>query len=261
MAKRRSAKRTMRKELLSPKVTSGLESMAGFLSTHGPSRLFRLKKKLKHLPEGKVVIAVADRDTLALRVVETSWPGGASRAGALSRRLAEIDVLASELESREAPPAATTLTRSEEKVLTAGGFDLSPVRAEAADPVARATAEYARLLKDSLSVVEAARRLGVNESRVRQRLTGTPRSLFGVKHGREWRLPGFQFSEGGLVPGIERAIEAVDPAIHPVALYRWLTTENADLPFDESEERLLTPLEWLAGGNPPSVVVELAAEL
>lgn len=146
-----------------------------------------------------------------------AWPGGASRAGALSRRLAAIDVLASELESQEAPRAATTLTRSEEKVLTAGGFDLLPVRAEAADPVARATAEYARLLHDSLSVVEAARRLGVNESRARQRLTSAPRSLFGVKHGREWRLPGFQFTERGLVPGIERAIKPLDPAIHPVA--------------------------------------------
>ncbi len=57
-------------------------------------------------------------------------------------------------------------------------------------------------------MAEAARLLGVDPSRVRQRLG--ERTLYGVKTARGWRLPAFQFDldqPDRLVPGIGALIE------------------------------------------------------
>ena len=56
-----------------------------------------------------------------------------------------------------------------------------------------------------LSVDEAARTLKVDSSRIRQRLSGDPRSLFGVKVGKAWRVPRFQFDGKRVAPGLGSA--------------------------------------------------------
>lgn len=111
-----------------------------------------------------------------------------------------------------------------------------------------------------LTTHEAAKRLNVNDSRVRQRLA--KRSLYGIKAGDEWRLPAFQFARTGLVPGIDRVLPRLPSRLSPIAVYRWLHTPNPDLD-DGSEEqgRTLTPLQWLQTGGDPEVVAELAAGL
>lgn len=251
-------KERSRKARLPQVVAAGFEIMAEIASKRSRATSFRLREKL---PEGRVLVAVAEGDTLAVRTVE-GRPSQEVRAGRISRRLAEMDVIASEIaEARPAPPSGASLTAAEEKALEAGGFDLTALPRNALDPVALAAAEYARLLQDSLSVEEAAALLRVNGSRIRQRLAGTPRTLYGIKKGREWRLPLFQFMERSLVPGFERVAEKLDPQLHPVSVWRWLTTSNADLPFDPTEERRLSPLEWLKLGNTPEVAADLAANL
>ena len=95
---------------------------------------------------------------------------------------------------------AATLTDPEAATLAKGGVErVSDEEALLMD--AQAAAAYQHLRATSLGVEEAARRLGVNPSRVRQRLA--ERSLYGLKDGSTWLLPAFQFLAEGLVPGVE----------------------------------------------------------
>ena len=106
---------------------------------------------------------------------------------------------------------------SEEEItaLEEGGLDLSPQEA-GPDPLARTAAKYVAMLASALPTKEAAEALEVGESRVRQRLReGT---LYGVKAGRENRLPVFQFEGGKEVPGIAKVLKHVDRSLHPVAV-------------------------------------------
>lgn len=151
------------------------------------------------------------------------------------------------------------LTDPEALVLREGGFDLSCRTTGRSDPVAHGVAEYAAMLATALTTREAAARLGVNASRVRQRLgEGT---LYGISVSSEWRLPSFQFVEGGLLPGFEEVIARVDrDEVHPVALYRWLTSSSPDL-YAEDLGIELSPRQWLASGRPAEPVARIAGHL
>jgi hypothetical protein len=156
---------------------------------------------------------------------------------------------------------ALDLPAEERERLEKGGFTLDPEGETGADdPVARGAAEFAALLGSALSVVEAAQRLGVKAARIRQRLGGLPRTLYGVKRDGEWWLPRFQFTRDGLLPGIAQVIEALDPELNPVAVWRWFTSPNPDLEVEEGD-KAASPLEWLRAGHAPAVLVALAADL
>jgi hypothetical protein len=143
-------------------------------------------------------------------------------------------------------------------VLEEGGLDLSPREAEL-DPLATTAARYVALLASALTAREAAEVLEVGESRVRQRLgEGT---LYGVKAGRENRLPAFQFEGGKEVPGIAEVLKHLDRSLHPVAVLNWFTLPNPDLFLDEAEARPVSPRYWLLSGGDPEVLVRLAEEL
>ncbi|MDP9478787.1 MAG: DNA-binding protein [Actinomycetota bacterium] len=154
---------------------------------------------------------------------------------------------------------AREFSPAEVAVLEEGGLDLSPPVAEEPDPLARTAAKYAALLATALTTREAAGLLGTGESRVRQRLK--EKTLYGVKAGRENRLPAFQFEGGREVPGIAEVLRHVDRSLHPVALSNWFTLPNPDLYLDEEEERAVSPREWLLSGGTPAVLVPLAEDL
>jgi excisionase family DNA binding protein len=143
--------------------------------------------------------------------------------------------------------------------LEEGGLDLSPREEAGPDPLSRTAARYVALLASALTTREAAEVLEVGESRVRQRLgEGT---LYGVKAGRENRLPAFQFEGGKEVPGIAQVLKRIDRSLHPVAVLNWYTLPNPDLFLDEEEARPVSPRQWLLSGGDPEVVVHLAEEL
>jgi hypothetical protein len=151
------------------------------------------------------------------------------------------------------------LADSELLVLREGGFDLSGRTLGRADPVAQGVADYAAVLQTALSTKEAADKLGVNASRIRQRLgEGT---LYGIRINSEWRLPLFQFVDGGLLPGFDEVVSRIDrEEVHPVALYRWLTSPNPDL-YAEDVEIELSPQQWLASGRRVEPVARMASHL
>jgi hypothetical protein len=157
--------------------------------------------------------------------------------------------------------ARTDLTLSEAEALEKGGFVLEPDAAGGEDPLAQTVAEYAALLKSSLSTAEAAKRLGVDPSRIRQRLTSEPPTLYGIRIGTSWYIPEIQFDGNELVHGIGEVVSRLDPELHPVAVLRWLTTPSPDLPADEAQGRNLSPRDWLRLGLPVQPVADLAANL
>ncbi len=119
---------------------------------------------------------------------------------------------------------------------------------------------FVELVRSSLTVRETAKLLNVNPSRIRQRLGGHPRTLYGFKIGEEWFVPCFQFDDNTVIPGIDKVIRELDPNLHPLSVARWFTTPNQDLAVG-TDDMPLSPLDWLKGGNPPKIPVELAADL
>lgn len=115
-------------------------------------------------------------------------------------------------------------------------------------------------MASALTAAQAAKRLGVNASRIRQRLAGPRRTLYGIKRDGEWRLSRFQFVRKGLLPGIGDVVAALDPKLHPVVVWRWFTTPNPDL-LREGQDEPLSPLDWLRAGGDPDEVSTLAEDL
>jgi hypothetical protein len=165
-------------------------------------------------------------------------------------------------------PAAEELPEAELQVLRSGGFDVEAGPAPEGDPIARAVAAYSALLETALSIKAVAEGLGRNESRIRQRLL--QRSLYGIRRGRSWLLPLFQFQvedrQGvravkGVVPNVEQVFPALSPELHPVSVWRWFTSPSSELTTDEAPDRPVSPRDWLLAGRDPKPVAELARDL
>jgi hypothetical protein len=164
-------------------------------------------------------------------------------------------------------PAATELPEAELALLRRGGFDVDGAPTPGKDPIAQAAASYAALLETALSIKAVAAGLGRNESRIRQRLL--ERSLIGIRRGRGWLLPLFQFQMEqcgdqcvvrSTVPGVERVFPHLAPGLHPVAVWRWFTTPNTELVPEDGDDPL-SPRAWLESGRPWGPVASLAQDL
>lgn len=252
------------------RLTEGIDALARAAGTsaRGAARggSFVLSERPQALANDEVLIAVADATSIALKLVKMPTRPVAAGHGAntqleeLARRIAEIDLVATEFaRTADRATAAPPLTEQEERVLRDGGLDPGPLAVNETPVLYRATAEYAKLLNDSYTVGRAAELLGVNTSRIRQRLIGKPRTLYGIKLGKGWLIPRFQFHGRRLVPGIETVLKGIPANLHPVAVHRWFTSPNPDL--ISADQTPITPLDWLRIGNPAGVVADLATDL
>lgn len=155
------------------------------------------------------------------------------------------------------------LSAVERKALRADGIDPDAEQA-GPSPSVRTAAEFAALALESFDVKEAAAALGVDESRVRQRLA--ERTLFGFKRDGTWRVPRFQLVEpargrrGGwrVVPGLAAVVKALPADVHPVAVHRWLTQPDPNLALGDEP---ISPLDWLRTGGDVDAVVRLTADV
>jgi hypothetical protein len=150
--------------------------------------------------------------------------------------------------------SVTDLTAAEASVLQAGGFDLKESANN--DPLAGTATVFATLISTGLNTKDAAKRLGVQNTRIRQMLT--ERMLYGFHINRRWKIPEFQFGANALVPNIGRVNAALNPDLHPVAVYQWYVTPEASL---EMKGRPLSPLAWLKAGYPVEPVLQSASEV
>jgi hypothetical protein len=158
--------------------------------------------------------------------------------------------------TRMAADPASQLTEAEVAALRRGG--LAPTADEGAyERVRSRTAmEMAALLSRALTTSDAARRMGVDPSRVRQLLA--ERRLLGARDRGGWRILDVQFGPDGLVPNIGHVVAAMPEGLPPLAAANWLQTPEPDL---EIGGERLSPVEWLAAGGDPERVSVLAADL
>jgi hypothetical protein len=152
------------------------------------------------------------------------------------------------------------LPAEELEVLHRGGFSTVREVSGTEDPLFRGALDLSALIASALSTKQAAQRLGVVPSRIRQRLTGRP-TLYGVKWRGEWLLPQFQFAGKAEVPGISDVVPHLDPGLSPVAVARWFLSPNPDLVPDEGDGPPRSPREWLLAGQSPKEVARLAEAL
>ena len=148
------------------------------------------------------------------------------------------------------------LTASEAALLRKAGADLDD-HLDRSDPLLEYATEFAAILATSLSVAEAAKRLGgVTAVRVRQLIAD--RALFAIRSGGRWKIPVFQFQDAGLVPNVGIVNAALSPTIDAVSALRWYRTPDPEL---TTPNGALCPLDWLKLGMAPGTVAEIARDL
>jgi hypothetical protein len=156
------------------------------------------------------------------------------------------------------PPTdpARQLTETEATELRRGGLAPTADQGAYERVRARTAAEMAALLADALSTADAASRIGVDPSRVRQLLA--ERRLLATRDGGEWRVLDVQFTDDGLVPNIGAVVSALPEGLPPLAAAMWLRTPEPDL---EVAGEPVSPIAWLSAGGDPERVRPLAADL
>lgn len=126
------------------------------------------------------------------------------------------------------------------------------------DPLLASQAQYMALLEESLSAAQAAKLLGVDVSRIRQRLR--ERSLCGIEYEGSWRLPRFQFERRLVIPGLASVLRALPDDLFPLDVVDWFLLPETELQSDR-DAAPVSPRTWLLAGRPVEPVVALAREL
>ncbi|RJQ72744.1 DNA-binding protein [Pseudonocardiaceae bacterium YIM PH 21723] len=181
-----------------------------------------------------------------------------ARSG-LRATAAEFLALVEEAVQRFAPPdpiPADHFSAAEAGVLSAVGLNLNPLGAEEADGRTRTVIALTILRDSALSVTDAAARLDVDTSRIRHQLA--ERQLLGWKEQGNWRLPVWQFTEAGKLPGLAAVITALPGDQPALVIAGFMTCPQEDLLIDDTPT---APRDWLLAGGDPAPVTRLAANL
>lgn len=104
-------------------------------------------------------------------------------------------------------------------------------------------------------MLEAAKTLGVDDSRIRHRLKEG--RLTGWKD-QGWRLPAWQFAGSGVLPGLEVVLRAVPEDQPALVVAAFMSTPQTDLMINDHPA---TPRQWLLSGGDPEHVARLVATL
>ncbi|WP_132124088.1 DNA-binding protein [Actinocrispum wychmicini] len=154
------------------------------------------------------------------------------------------------------PNPAEYFSADQRETLTEVGLDLRPRQPHEPDSRARAVAAQAVLRDSALTVSDAADTLKVDTSRVRHRLAAG--RLVGWKDRGGWRLPAWQFTGSGVLPGLEIVLAALPNDQPPLVVAAFMTTPQEDLQIGGAPG---TPRQWLLAGGDPDRVAALAAVL
>ncbi len=188
-------------------------------------------------------------DYLTLRGLSRSTPEALNDA---------LRVVLNSMEATAFGDANTGLTAAEQTVLREGGLTLEPT--DGPDPLAQTAVKYAAILKRSLSTKQASERLGVAASRIRQMIAD--RSLYSFLIDGSRYIPEFQFeADGRLIPNVTLLNKALNPRMLPVEVYNWLHLANVDLFLDDDMGNIVSPFEWLKGGQDLDRLLLLASRL
>jgi hypothetical protein len=150
------------------------------------------------------------------------------------------------------------LSSTEAAALNAVGVLTEAEPANAA-PLVQTVTNHAALVATALPLKEAARQLGVSDGRLRQRIA--ERTLVAVHgpDGRALRIPLFQLTPEGELPGLRPVLKAIRPDLRPIQVAAFFTTPQSDLEGPDGEA--MTPVAWLLAGQDPEPVREIALQL
>ncbi len=113
------------------------------------------------------------------------------------------------------------------------------------------------LAATSVSVKDAAQRMGLDPSRVHHRVGD--RALYAYKLGARLRLPLWQFRDDGTpLPNLRAVLVALPSELHPLAVNGFMTTPNTDL---EIGDEAVSPTQWLTAGGDADAVTALARDI
>lgn len=153
---------------------------------------------------------------------------------------------AQEVADEEAP-----LSEAEQDALGRLGIDLASTLPDAdfykSDPVLEGMTRQALVTADAIPLAEAARRMGVSDARLRQRISAGSLMAIHRPHGRGWLIPVFQLTETGEVPHLARVLLAAGRPVSAQAMDRFLRAPREDL-------QAMSPRDWLVAGHDPSIV-------
>jgi hypothetical protein len=204
----------------------------------------------------EIVLVIITEESALLRKLRVR--GRAVDARELRLQLAGAEAAVEEVARGQPAPIAPQLTAAEAALLDDAGMVEQAI--DAPSPLERSRIELHLLVRGSLTIDDAARALGVTTSRLRQRLSHSRRTLYGIKQGRGWRIPRFQFeARDRLVRGIDRVLPRVRDDAHPLEVRDWFTLPHQDLVIGGGER--VSPKAWLSSGRSPETVAELAAEI
>jgi hypothetical protein len=171
----------------------------------------------------------------------------------------QFEALLIESAKKLAPPnpdSTVYFTRDQREILTDVGLDLRPWEDRDIDPRAHAIAAQSVLRDAAMNVGQAAERIGVASSRIRHRISDG--LLAGWKEGGSWRLPAWQFTAKGVLPGLEVLLPAVPSDQPQLAVASFMATRQDDLLIGDTPS---TPRDWLLAGGDPRRVADLASML
>ena len=151
---------------------------------------------------------------------------------------------------------AVYFSREQQLALTDVGLNLAAHNDNEPDFRARVVAAQAVLADSALTVTAAAKTLGVDPSRIRHRLAEG--ALTGWKDQGGWRLPAWQFTENGVLPGLENVLTALPEDQPALVVAGFMNVPQDDLIMSGKPS---TPRQWLQAGGDPRLVARLAAEL
>ena len=207
--------------------------------------------------DDEVLVLVVTRHGALVR--SSKVHGRALDARELRLQLAGAEAAVDEVARMQPEPRGPQLSSAEAAILEEAGFVEGPM--DVPNALERTRIELEVLVRNSLTIAEAAKALHVSTSRIRQRLSSKHPTLYGIKEGRGWRIPRFQFeSKGKLVRGIDAVMPHVRRDAHPVVVRDWFTTPHQDLVVGDDDERV-TPRAWLSAGRSPDAVAALADEI
>lgn len=157
-------------------------------------------------------------------------------------------------------PLRLALPETEAHALAAVGLGLhrdTAAQAEAAR--VRQAMTFLDLYRQSETPNATAARLGVDPSRIRQRIR--EHSLLAIEMNDERRLPLLQFDGDVEIPGVAKLVAATWRKMEPLAFAMWFTTPTADLAVNDDEEHALSPRDWLRRTGDVGTVLALAESL
>jgi hypothetical protein len=181
--------------------------------------------------------------------------GAAPSAVTLSSLPFVVTLVAKVVRERTESRTTMTLPNLERQLWEDAGASFKPGAIE--EDAFNAAAAFSDLLLRSLEGdISVARRLGVDRSRISQRVRD--KSLYAFSHADTRFFPKWQFVDSSTLTGLRDVLVALDETLHPLVVDHWFTTPSVDL---EVGDTIVSPVLWLETGGSAHVVAELAADL